>query len=726
LHLVLVIVVGSRHLCTIGFLCVARIADYARGKSMSDMLQAGTIVHSRYRIVRLIGKGGMGAVYEAVDQTFNSTIALKQMFPTPNLGQNQIATVEKAFQREAQILHQLRHSSLPRVTDYFSDTNGRFLVMDFIEGDNLLTHLEACMQAEGRPLTEHEVVPWAIQVLKALEYLHKRQPPVIHRDIKPHNITLTADGEIFLLDFGIAKGISSTTTVSGHSSVYAYTIAYAPLEQIEGTGTSPRSDLFSLAATMYHLLTGVSLDHPPRCDALTRASAKIRNQPDPLSPPAEVSQPVQAVLMQALALDPDMRPASATDMRRMLEDAISGQVPTVNTGATIATRPPLTPAATMPMNPPHPPPATPPTPPAPSLPPQPTPSVAPQQQRSWAARYWWAIILAIVVVLGGGGMLLSGGTTEGSGGVASSTATATSKPTAIPKPTATATPKLIATPKILATPTVPKPTAIPTILEIGIKGEELAFDTDFLDATIAEGEALTVVFENTSQTQEHSWVLLNHNDMDRADAFNDAAANFVDANYIPIHDAALMDMVLAYSPAIQPGERNTITFPAPPPGEYLYICTVPGHFAAGDYGVLTIHPDMADVDVILEIGIKGEELAFDTDFLDATIAEGEKMAVEFQNSSQTQEHSWVLLNHDDLDQAGAFSDVAMRSVDTGYMPLNDPVLMDTVIAYSPTLQPGESNTITFSAPPPGEYLYICTVPGHFAAGDWGTLTISAP
>ncbi len=272
----------------------------------------------------------------------------------------------------------------------------------------------------------------------------------------------------------------------------------------------------------------------------------------------------------------------------------------------------------------------------------------------------------------------------------------------------------------------PDVSGTPTLLEIGIKGEELAFDTDTLEATIAEGEELTVVFENTSQTQEHSWVLLNHNDMDRAETFNDAAARFVDAKYIPIHDAALMDMVLAYSPAIQPGESNTITFSAPRPGEYLYICTVPGHFAAGDYGVLTIYPDMADVDVILEIGIKGEELAFDTDTLDATIAEGEKMAVVFENTSQTQEHSWVLFNHADMDRADAFNDAAVRFVDANYIPIHDAALMDMVLAYSPAIQPGESNTITFSAPRPGEYLYICTVPGHFAAGDYGVLTISAP
>ncbi len=125
-------------------------------------------------------------------------------------------------------------------------------------------------------------------------------------------------------------------------------------------------------------------------------------------------------------------------------------------------------------------------------------------------------------------------------------------------------------------------------IEIGIKGEELAFDTDTLEATIAEGEELNVEFENSSQTQEHNWILFEHNDMDLAEEFNDTAANAVDTKYIPEDEADLMDMVIAHSATLQPGENETVTFDAPAAGDYLYICTVPGHFAAGDYGTLTI------------------------------------------------------------------------------------------------------------------------------------------
>lgn len=127
-----------------------------------------------------------------------------------------------------------------------------------------------------------------------------------------------------------------------------------------------------------------------------------------------------------------------------------------------------------------------------------------------------------------------------------------------------------------------------TTLELGIKGEELAFDKDALEATIAEGEDLSVHFTNTSQTQEHNWVLFNHNDMAKAETFNDSAMSAVDTSYFPEDDAELVGEVIAHITNKQPGEEETVTFPAPAPGEYLYICTVPGHFAAGDYGVLTI------------------------------------------------------------------------------------------------------------------------------------------
>ncbi len=124
--------------------------------------------------------------------------------------------------------------------------------------------------------------------------------------------------------------------------------------------------------------------------------------------------------------------------------------------------------------------------------------------------------------------------------------------------------------------------------DIGIKGEELAFDQDAISVSAAEGETITVNFENTSQTQEHNFVLFKHNDMDTATTFNDAAMAAVDTSYYPEDDDTLTADVLVHVATLQPGESGSATFESPGAGEYLYICTVPGHLAAGDYGVLTI------------------------------------------------------------------------------------------------------------------------------------------
>jgi serine/threonine protein kinase len=296
--------------------------DEEEQERMSNILQNGTVVHNRYRVVRLIGQGGMGAVYEAVDQTFGSTVALKQMFPDPNLSPLQVASLEQAFAREAHTLNHLRHPSLPRVSNHFIEAKGHFLVMDYIQGNDLADWLEQ----QGQPLLIQELLPWMIQVLDALEYLHEQIPPVVHRDIKPHNIKASPDGRVYLLDFGISKGISMQTDPGiGQRSVSAYTPAYAPLEQIQGMGADPRSDLFSLGATMYHLLTGVSLSDEPRRDALTRATALLSGNPDPLSPPPGLSGAVADVLMQSLAIDPRHRPPSAAAMRQVLKSAMAGQ-----------------------------------------------------------------------------------------------------------------------------------------------------------------------------------------------------------------------------------------------------------------------------------------------------------------------------------------------------------------------------------------------------------------
>src|SRR5918998_1269920 len=266
------------------------------------MLASDTLLQNRYLVVRPIGKGGMGAVYLAKDQRLRSTVALKETF-------FEDAAMLKAFEREAALLANLRHPALPRVIDHFTEDHGQFLVMEFIPGDDL----EAMLQAKGGAFSPAEVLGWADQLLDALDYLHTQEPPIIHRDIKPQNMKLAARGQIILLDFGLAKGSAGEMSkVGGSASVMGYTPTYAPLEQIHSTGTDPRSDLYSLAATLYHLVTGTT---PP--DALFRASAVIGGQPDPLRPAHElnpqVSPAVSAVLARAMALHSEQRPGSADE-----------------------------------------------------------------------------------------------------------------------------------------------------------------------------------------------------------------------------------------------------------------------------------------------------------------------------------------------------------------------------------------------------------------------------
>lgn len=271
------------------------------------LLVADTILQSRYQIVRQLGSGGMGAVYEAIDLRLGHTVALKQaLTESPELW--------KQFEREARLTARLNHPGLPRVTDYFIEGNRAFFVMQFVEGDDLADILA---QQPG-PLPRQSVVRWADQLLDALIYLHSHDRQIVHRDIKPHNLKVTSGGRIILLDFGLAKSRafgSSDEEVS--RSIFGYTPRYAPLEQIQDLGTSPQSDIYALGATLYHLLTGVK---PP--DALTRATAFISSQQNPLRPAHEINRAVgeelSAILSRAMEQNPHERYQSAAEFREAL------------------------------------------------------------------------------------------------------------------------------------------------------------------------------------------------------------------------------------------------------------------------------------------------------------------------------------------------------------------------------------------------------------------------
>lgn len=267
-------------------------------------LPAGKVLQNRYRINKLLGRGGMGAVYEATDSRLGHTVALKQALTEDiDLG--------KQFEREARLMAQLNHPVLPRVSDYFTEDNRAWFVMQHVEGSDLAE----IMSKQPGPLPCQVVVAWADQLLDALIYLHAHDRRIVHRDIKPHNLKVTPSGRIVLLDFGLAKSGDSEGDLS--HSIFGYSPRYAPLEQIQDLGTSPQSDIYALGATLYHLLTGVK---PP--DAVTRATALIGQQPNPLKPAHELNGAVgielSEVLSRAMQQNPKERFGSAGEFREAL------------------------------------------------------------------------------------------------------------------------------------------------------------------------------------------------------------------------------------------------------------------------------------------------------------------------------------------------------------------------------------------------------------------------
>ncbi|MDX6382752.1 MAG: eukaryotic-like serine/threonine-protein kinase [Blastocatellia bacterium] len=271
------------------------------------MLASDTVLQGRYRIIRQLGQGGMGAVYEAVDERLDTTVALKETLFTDE-------KLRKQFEREARLLARMHHPALPRVSDHFNESDGQFLVMQYIAGEDLA---EMLTQRQG-PFPQVEVLRWAEQLCDALDYLHTQDPQIIHRDIKPQNLKLTARGQIVLLDFGLAKGSAGQmSVVTTSASIFGYTPNYAPLEQIQGLGTDPRSDIYALSATLFHLLTNVK---PP--DALSRASAIVNGLPDPLplanAVNPQVSAAVAAILSRGMSQKRDDRFATASAMGEAL------------------------------------------------------------------------------------------------------------------------------------------------------------------------------------------------------------------------------------------------------------------------------------------------------------------------------------------------------------------------------------------------------------------------
>ena len=310
------------------------------------MLLPDTILNNRYRIVRLLGKGGMGAIYEAVDRDLSCTVAVKENLATAT-------ELRYAFTREAKLLANLQHPALPKVMHHFSLKHGQFLIMEFISGDNL----DTLLKRRDAPFSPVEVLSWADTLLDVLTYLHSRDTPVIHGDIKPANLKLTTEQNLFLLDFGLAKGkAGQMSSLNTSFPILGYSPSYSPLEQtlnadprsynlltainaanaarIARERTDPRSDLYSLGTTLYHLITGSC---PP--EAATRAAHIWAGQSDLLVSATElnsqVPENVSRVLTQAMALQRDGRFPTAAAMRQALRQAGQSLLPIDRTQVTV-------------------------------------------------------------------------------------------------------------------------------------------------------------------------------------------------------------------------------------------------------------------------------------------------------------------------------------------------------------------------------------------------------
>lgn len=343
-------------------------------------LNTSQLLQSRYRIVALLGQGGMGAVYKAWDTRLNIPMALKEMVPQPGLDEEALSDLREQFHQEASILARLNHPNLVRVSDFFDEGGNTYLVMAFVEGESLAEYIARTGRVE-----EVQVLAWGEQLLDALAYCHGQG--ILHRDIKPQNVILQPQGQPMLVDFGLVK-LWDPRDPRTRTVVHAMgTPQYAPPEQYDAElgHTDPRSDLYSLGATLYHALTGQS---PPT------ATMRIVN-PTSLAPVRQINPAVSPRTETALMRTLELRPGERFQNAREMKAALIGAAPTA---AAAAPPPPLERTARM-------------EPPPPATgggpgggPPAPPPATTPPR-----FQWWWIVVGGVFLLLCGvGGAAVAG------------------------------------------------------------------------------------------------------------------------------------------------------------------------------------------------------------------------------------------------------------------------------------------------------------------------------
>ena len=225
--------------------------------SATGFLSTNTILKQRYRVLHLVGRGGMGAIYMGEDtQLGHRLVAIKEM-SQGSLYPQEVQMGIDNFKREAHLLAGLQHPNLPSIYDHFEQNQRWYLVMSFIQGETLQDYMKYI--PDGK-LPLEEVLKIGTELCSVLHYLHTYQPPIIFRDLKPSNIMRDKNGHIYLIDFGIARHFKPGQQKD--TANYA-TAGYAAPEQYGRAQTTPRSDIYSLGATLYHLISGYAPSQSP-------------------------------------------------------------------------------------------------------------------------------------------------------------------------------------------------------------------------------------------------------------------------------------------------------------------------------------------------------------------------------------------------------------------------------------------------------------------------------
>jgi F-box protein 11 len=280
-----------------------QVAYTATTSTTTGLLTSTYELKQRYQILQKLGQGGFGAIYKVEDALFGHTVRAVKEMGMRGLNATETQEAIAAFHQEATLLANLSHPNLPRIYDHFEEHGRWYLVMDYIEGETLATHLEK-LPDDHLPIKE--AVEIALQLCTVLGYLHNHQPPIIFRDLKPDNIMLTDDGQLYLVDFGIARffkpGQAKDTMSLG-------TPGYAAPEQYGRMQTTIRSDIYSLGATLYHLVSGINPGLTP-----------FLFQPLHLDVQEPANVALEKLIMQMLAMQEDQRPADTNEVKQELQN----------------------------------------------------------------------------------------------------------------------------------------------------------------------------------------------------------------------------------------------------------------------------------------------------------------------------------------------------------------------------------------------------------------------